>query len=63
VHHRRVVFAHACKLGAEGIVSKRLGSKFKNRAALAVRREAVSKIVAGTASGAFTPLRQAADGI
>jgi bifunctional non-homologous end joining protein LigD len=46
-----VVFQHACKLGAEGIVSKRLGSryrsgrspdwlKFKNPAAPAVKREA-----------------------
>jgi bifunctional non-homologous end joining protein LigD len=48
-----VVFAHACKLGCEGIVSKRLGSKYrpgpgkcsdwikvKNPAAPAVRREA-----------------------
>ena len=45
------VFQHACKLGCEGIVSKRLGSryrsgrspdwlKFKNPAAPAVRREA-----------------------
>src|SRR5262249_52026872 len=45
------VFAHACKLGLEGIVSKRLGShyrsgrptdwlKFKNPAAPAVKREA-----------------------
>jgi len=45
------VFAHACKLGFEGIVSKRLGSsyrsgrskdwlKFKNPAAPAVKREA-----------------------
>ena len=45
-----VVFQHACKLGAEGIVSKRLGSryrsgrspdwlKFKNPAAPAVKRE------------------------
>jgi bifunctional non-homologous end joining protein LigD len=45
------VFAHACRLGAEGIVSKRLGSpyrsgrvdhwlKIKNPAAPAVRREA-----------------------
>jgi len=45
------VFHHACKLGAEGIVSKRLGSryrsgrspdwlKFKNPEAPAVRREA-----------------------
>jgi hypothetical protein len=24
-----VVFAHACKLGCEGIVSKRLGSKYR----------------------------------
>jgi bifunctional non-homologous end joining protein LigD len=46
-----IVFRHACKLGFEGIVSKRLGSpyisgrsrawlKFKNPAAPAVRREA-----------------------
>jgi bifunctional non-homologous end joining protein LigD len=46
-----LVFQHACKLGAEGIVSKRLGShyrsgrspdwlKFKNPGAPAVRREA-----------------------
>jgi bifunctional non-homologous end joining protein LigD len=46
----RQVFAHACKLGAEGIVSKRLGSpyrsgpcqswvKCKNPAAVAVQRE------------------------
>jgi bifunctional non-homologous end joining protein LigD len=46
-----VVFRHACKMGLEGIVSKRLGSryrsgrspdwlKFKNPAAPAVRREA-----------------------
>jgi bifunctional non-homologous end joining protein LigD len=46
-----VVFRHACQLGLEGIVSKRLGSrytsgrsrdwlKFKNPAAPAVRREA-----------------------
>ena len=45
-----VVFQHACELGCEGIVSKRLGSryrsgrspdwlKFKNREAPAVRRE------------------------
>jgi bifunctional non-homologous end joining protein LigD len=45
------VFHHACRLGAEGIVSKRLGSryrsgrspnwlKFKNPEAPAVRREA-----------------------
>jgi bifunctional non-homologous end joining protein LigD len=45
------VFQHACQLGCEGIVSKRLGSryrsgrspdwlKFKNPAAPAVRREA-----------------------
>ena len=45
------VFAHACKMGLEGIVSKRLGSryrsgrstdwlKFKNPAAPAVQREA-----------------------
>jgi ATP-dependent DNA ligase len=46
-----VVFCHACKMGLEGIVSKRLGSpyrsgrssdwlKFKNPAAPAVKREA-----------------------
>jgi bifunctional non-homologous end joining protein LigD len=46
-----VVFRHACTMGLEGIVSKRLGShyrsgrspdwlKFKNPAAPAVRREA-----------------------
>src|SRR5262249_25070919 len=46
-----VVFRHACKMGLEGIVSKRLGSvyrsgrsrdwlKFKNPAAAAVKREA-----------------------
>ena len=48
---RLTVFQHACKMGLEGIVSKRLGSryrsgrspdwlKFKNPAAPAVRREA-----------------------
>jgi bifunctional non-homologous end joining protein LigD len=46
-----ILFAHACKLGCEGIVSKRLGSpyrsgrskhwlKVKNPAAPAVKREA-----------------------
>ena len=46
-----VVFRHACKLGLEGIVSKRLGSRYrsgrspdwlkmKNPAAAAVKREA-----------------------
>ena len=46
-----VVFRHACKLGLEGIVSKRLGSRYrsgrsndwlkmKNPAAPAVKREA-----------------------
>ena len=50
-HPGDVVFQHACKMGLEGIVSKRLGSryrsgrtsdwlKFKNPAAPAVRREA-----------------------
>jgi bifunctional non-homologous end joining protein LigD len=53
-HHEgdgAIIFAHACKLGCEGIVSKRLGSpyrygrsdqwlKIKNPAAPAVRREA-----------------------
>ena len=51
VHQTDVVFKHACALGCEGIVSKRLGSryrsgrsqdwlKFKNPDAPAVRREA-----------------------
>jgi bifunctional non-homologous end joining protein LigD len=51
VGHGEIVFEHACKLGCEGIVSKRLGSpyhsgrvrhwiKIKNPAAPAVRREA-----------------------
>jgi len=46
-----VVFRHACKLGLEGIVSKRLGSRYrsgrsrhwvksKNPAAPAIKREA-----------------------
>ena len=46
-----IVFRHACKLGFEGLVSKRLGSpyitgrsrywlKFKNPAGPAVKREA-----------------------
>ena len=46
-----VIFRHACKLGLEGIVSKRLGSRYrsgrspdwlkmKNAAAPAVKREA-----------------------
>jgi ATP-dependent DNA ligase len=52
-HHleRDVVFQHACKMGLEGIVSMRLGSryrsgrspdwlKFKNPEAPAVKREA-----------------------
>jgi len=50
-HGGDVVYRHACKLGCEGIVSKRFGSpyvsgrtrhwlKFKNPAALAVKREA-----------------------
>jgi len=49
-----LVFAHACKMGVEGIVSKRLRSryrsgrspdwlKFKNPEAPAVRREAEEK--------------------
>jgi hypothetical protein len=48
---REIVFRHACKMGLEGIVSKRLGSiyrsgrskdwlKFKNPDAPAVKREA-----------------------
>ena len=51
VHPGDVVFRHACKMGLEGIVSKRLGSryvsgrspdwlKFKNPDAPAVTREA-----------------------
>ena len=50
-HPGDIVFHHACKMGLEGIVSKRLGSayrsgrtsdwlKFKNPAAPAVKREA-----------------------
>jgi bifunctional non-homologous end joining protein LigD len=50
-HDGETVFRHACKMGLEGIVSKRLGSryrsgrspdwlKFKNPAAPAVKREA-----------------------
>jgi bifunctional non-homologous end joining protein LigD len=50
-HDGELVFRHACKLGLEGIVSKRLGSrcrsgrspdwlKMKNPAAPAVKREA-----------------------
>ena len=50
-HIADVVFHHACRLGLEGIVSKRLGSRYrsgrspdwlkmKNPAAPAVRREA-----------------------
>jgi bifunctional non-homologous end joining protein LigD len=51
IHSGDVVFRHACKMGLEGIVSKRLGSiyrsgkckdwlTFKNPDAPAVRREA-----------------------
>jgi bifunctional non-homologous end joining protein LigD len=51
IHSGEVVFRHACRMGLEGIVSKRLGSrytsgrtrdwlKFKNPAAPAVKREA-----------------------
>jgi ATP-dependent DNA ligase len=50
-HPGNLVFQHACKMGLEGIVSKRLGStyrsgrspdwlKFKNPEAPAVKREA-----------------------
>ena len=50
----RAVFRHACKMGVEGIVSKRLGSryrsgrspdwlKFKNPFAPTVKREATGK--------------------
>jgi bifunctional non-homologous end joining protein LigD len=49
--HGEIIFQHACKLGCEGIVSKRLGSpyqsgrskhwvKIKNPNAPAVKREA-----------------------
>jgi bifunctional non-homologous end joining protein LigD len=49
-HSGDVVYCHACRLGCEGIVSRRLGSpyvsgrtrhwlKFKNPAAPAVKRE------------------------
>lgn len=48
------VFAHACRLGAEGIVLKRLGSRYRsglcdawikvrNPASIAVRRERSEK--------------------
>jgi bifunctional non-homologous end joining protein LigD len=51
IHSGEVVYRHACKMGLEGIVSKRLGSrytsgrtrdwlKFKNPAAPAAKREA-----------------------
>ena len=51
IHSGEVVYRHACKMGLEGIVSNRLGSrytsgrtrdwlKFKNPAAPAVKREA-----------------------
>ena len=51
VHDGESVFRHACKMGLEGIVSKRLGSpyrsgrsrhwvKMKNPACAAVKREA-----------------------
>jgi ATP-dependent DNA ligase len=51
IGHGEIVYQQACKLGCEGIVSKRLGSmyrsgrsrqwlKVKNPAAPAVRREA-----------------------
>jgi bifunctional non-homologous end joining protein LigD len=50
-HDGKLVFRHACKLGLEGIVSKRLGSRYlsgrspdwlkmKNPNAPAVKREA-----------------------
>jgi ATP-dependent DNA ligase len=55
VHRGDVVFAHACRMGLEGIVSKGLGSryrsgrssdwlKFKNPAAPAVQREAAEDL-------------------
>ena len=59
-----IVYRHACALGCEGIVSKRLGSaycsgradcwvKVKNKAAPAVRREA-EEDWAGRRSGGRT---------
>ena len=56
------IFAHACKMGLEGIVSKRLGSryrsgrskdwlKFKNPDAPAVKREAEEDWGKGTMLG------------
>ena len=58
-----VVFQHACKMGLEGIVSKRLGSryrsgrsldwlKFKNPDAPAVKREADGEGPRGALGGA-----------
>jgi bifunctional non-homologous end joining protein LigD len=58
VDHGEIVYRQACKLGCEGIVSKRLGSayhsgrskqrvKIKNPAAPAVRRESGVRSGAG----------------
>src|SRR3977135_576342 len=66
-----VVFRHACKLGLEGIVSKRLGSryrsgrspdwlKFKNPEAPAVRREAEEDWARGPAAVPSRRLRPTA---
>ena len=65
-----VVFEHACKMGLEGIVSKRLGSrypsdrtsdwlKFKNPAAPAVQREAEEDWAGGGADDAGGRVRSA----
>jgi ATP-dependent DNA ligase len=63
-----IVFRHACALGCEGIVSKRLGSayrsgrvdhwlKIKNPAATAVRREAEEDWSSNRATGGRPTLR------
>jgi hypothetical protein len=64
-----IVFRHACKLGCEGIVSKRLGSpyrsgrsahwvKVKNPAAQAVKRVS-GELIPGLEGEALACLRQA----
>jgi hypothetical protein len=61
-----IVFQHACKMGLEGIVSKRLGSgyrsgrspdwlKFKNPDAPAVKREAEEDTPPFSASPSTAP--------
>jgi bifunctional non-homologous end joining protein LigD len=65
------VFAHACRLGAEGIVSKRLGSpyrsgpcstwiKVRNPAGIAVQRERSEKLKKGGVPGRPRSFRSAA---